>query len=61
MGFRSLETQVRSMHSRIAAKLKARLEAQEHDFEKASEYDKYRIWGEHNPRNRPGLPGATMR
>ena len=46
MGFRSLETQVRSMHSRIAAKLKARLEAQEHDFEKASEYDKYRIWGE---------------
>ena len=45
MGFRSLETQVRSMHSRIAAKLKARLEAQEHDFEKASEYDKYRIWG----------------
>lgn len=46
VAFKSIEAQVRSMYNRITAKLTAKLIAQEDDFQKAKEYDKYRIWGE---------------
>ena len=43
---KSLESQVKSIHKRITAKLTAKLKAQEEDLLKAEEYDKYRVWGE---------------
>jgi len=44
--YTALQSQARSMHKKLAAKVTARFDAQKQDLEKAKEYEKYRIWGE---------------